>query len=132
MRSALFWMLLPLRRYRQFSGRSCRKEFMFFQLFALVFLVTWSFIFGFINGYFRLPWSNIVFAIFIGAVMLSIAIPGVALMVRRLHDHDRSARWLAIGLLPVVGAAGVLFFLLQRGTVGPNRYGPDPLAEGAA
>jgi uncharacterized membrane protein YhaH (DUF805 family) len=77
---------------------------------------------------------------------------GLALGAKRLHDRDKSAWWLLVFYLaPAVlqnvadqaGGAGWLLSLLAfainiwmivelgflRGTVGPNRYGPDPLAQ---
>lgn len=53
----------------------------------------------------------------------------IAADVRRYHDRDKSGWWVFIVLVPVVGAAWLFVecgFLL--GTVGPNRFGPDPLA----
>jgi len=54
--------------------------------------------------------------------------PTLALVVKRLHDHDRSGWFVFIGLIPVVGTlilAVMVGFL--KGTGGPNRFGPDPL-----
>ena len=48
---------------------------------------------------------------------------------QRLHDRDYSARWLAIGLLPVLGAAWLLWQFCRRGASSDNRWGPDPLRE---
>ena len=53
----------------------------------------------------------------------------IATDVRRFHDRDKSGWWVFIVLIPVVGAAWLLIecgFL--PGTIGPNRFGPDPLA----
>jgi uncharacterized membrane protein YhaH (DUF805 family) len=53
---------------------------------------------------------------------------GLVLSVKRWHDRNKSGRWVLINLVPVVGwlwhfiECGVL-----RGTVGPNRFGQDPL-----
>jgi uncharacterized membrane protein YhaH (DUF805 family) len=47
--------------------------------------------------------------------------------VRRLHDLDRTGWWYLLILIPVLGALVLLFFFVQRGTVGGNRFGPDPL-----
>jgi uncharacterized membrane protein YhaH (DUF805 family) len=50
-----------------------------------------------------------------------------ALLVRRWHDRGRSAAWLLVLLLPILGPlwTGLQLGLL-RGTRGENRYGPDP------
>jgi uncharacterized membrane protein YhaH (DUF805 family) len=53
---------------------------------------------------------------------------GLVVTVRRLHDRNKSGRWVLVNLVPVVGWLWTLIecgFL--RGTTGPNRFGQDPL-----
>jgi uncharacterized membrane protein YhaH (DUF805 family) len=48
--------------------------------------------------------------------------------VKRWHDRNKSGRWVLVNLVPVIGWLWQLIecgFL--RGTVGPNRFGQDPL-----
>ncbi len=63
-----------------------------------------------------------------GVVSLLLLWPSVAISVKRWHDRDKSAWWVLVGLIPVIGG---LWLLIEngmlRGTPGPNRYGPDPL-----
>jgi uncharacterized membrane protein YhaH (DUF805 family) len=48
---------------------------------------------------------------------------------RRLHDRDKSAAWLLLLLLPLLGPAWLLLELfLLRGSPGANRHGTDPRA----
>ncbi|WP_426060406.1 DUF805 domain-containing protein [Hymenobacter sp. B1770] len=50
----------------------------------------------------------------------------VVQMLRRLHDLGLSAWWLLVILFPLgnyVMGAGLQFV---QGTIGPNRFGPDP------
>jgi uncharacterized membrane protein YhaH (DUF805 family) len=52
--------------------------------------------------------------------------------VKRLHDIDLRGWWLLLALLPVANliiGSGMQFV---PGTLGPNRFGPDPKAEQAA
>jgi uncharacterized membrane protein YhaH (DUF805 family) len=59
--------------------------------------------------------------------------PALAVSVKRWHDRDKSGWWTLVNLIPIVGSIWALIetgFL--RGTEGPNRFGPDPLAQGAA
>ena len=52
----------------------------------------------------------------------------LALSAKRYHDLGRSAAWLLLLAIPLVGVAWVAFELgFRRGTRGENRYGPDPL-----
>ena len=52
----------------------------------------------------------------------------IAIGVKRWHDRDKSGRWILIGLIPVIGPIWTLIEAgCLPGTVGPNKYGPDPL-----
>jgi uncharacterized membrane protein YhaH (DUF805 family) len=62
--------------------------------------------------------------------------PGAALFTKRWHDRNRSAWWFAGLLIPFAGIAVLAWLLVEvwflKGTSGPNRFGPDPLAAGPA
>ena len=63
-------------------------------------------------------------------VGLGVIWPGIAISGKRWHDRDKSAWWILIGLLPVIGT--IWSFVengFLRGTAGPNRFGPDPLSQ---
>ena len=48
---------------------------------------------------------------------------------RRFHDRDKSGWWSLSALLPFIGSVWFLTELnYSKGTDGPNKYGPDPLA----
>lgn len=53
--------------------------------------------------------------------------PLLAIEAKRFHDRGKSAVWLLLRLVPI---AGPLWIFIEagcmRGTLGPNRYGPDP------
>ena len=52
----------------------------------------------------------------------------LALCVRRLHDRNYSGGWLLVALVPVAGAAWLVWQLaLRRGLAQGNRWGEDPL-----
>ena len=61
-------------------------------------------------------------------VILVLVYPSIIVLVKRLHDHDKSGWWVLIYLIPI---AGWIWQIVEcgclRGTVGDNRYGPDPL-----
>ena len=60
---------------------------------------------------------------------LAILLPGLAACSRRLHDTGRSAWWILISFIPIVGLIVLIVFLAQKGQTGENRFGPDPKAE---
>jgi uncharacterized membrane protein YhaH (DUF805 family) len=53
---------------------------------------------------------------------------GLAIAAKRWHDRNKSAWWILIAFVPVVGA---IWYLIEcgflKGTTGPNKFGPDPL-----
>lgn len=57
---------------------------------------------------------------------LAILVPSIAVTVRRLHDTGRSAWWLLIALIPILGFILLLLLLAQDGKQGPNQYGANP------
>ena len=58
---------------------------------------------------------------------LALFLPGLAISVRRLHDLDRTGWWLLLLDYDHRGIILLLVWFCMRGTVGSNRFGPDPL-----
>lgn len=127
-------MFQPLRKYAVFSGRARRREFWLFWLFLIGIEIVFSILIGLAGGSITDPTNRFgamsgpaqaLFALY-GLVMLGLLIPSVAVAIRRLHDTNRSAWWILIALLPILGALVLIVFYLLDGTPGPNRFGEDP------
>lgn len=124
-RSAIHWMIEPLRKYATFSGRSRRKEYWYFVLFYVILaVIVGTFDRGF--GLRSLAYGGMGLAG--GLISLVLLLPSLGVTVRRLHDLDRSGWWLLVGLIPIIGGIVMLVWMCSRGTDGGNRFGPDPLA----
>ena len=115
------WMLLPLKRFAEFNGRSRRKEYWMFFLFSILVGIAASAIdiglFGFSiedNG----PVN--------GLVSLALLIPSIAVSVRRLHDTGRSGWWFLLIFAVIIGWIVLLIFFVSDGESGTNQYGLDP------
>ncbi|ATS20582.1 membrane protein [Xanthomonas phaseoli pv. phaseoli] len=124
------WMLLPLKRYADFNGRSRRKEYWMFALMQCLVLFVFGGLFavaalalGNENGPGALAW--LICAVMV-IVCLALIVPGIAVTVRRLHDQDKSGWFYLISLVPYVGAFVLLVFMCVEGTPGPNQYGENP------
>lgn len=59
-------------------------------------------------------------------VALICIVMAIMTMVRRVHDHSMGWNTILIGFIPYVGWAWLGFYLLSKGDIGPNGYGPDP------
>lgn len=127
------WMLMPLRRYADFSGRSRRKEYWMFTLLIFIVLVVLSLVTGGMSSMTD-PGSALggatsgVGSMILGLFYLAILIPALAVQVRRFHDQDKSGWFVLLSFIPVVGALIVLVFMCLEGTRGENRFGQDPKA----
>lgn len=142
----LEWMLMPLRRYADFSGRSRRKEYWSFLLlnFVVYFVCAALMIAG---GFSMAAMTNpgeaasvkapgagfFLGAGIFGIYFLAILIPSIAVTVRRFHDRNMSGwfflLFLVLSLIPFVGflvSLGMLVLMCLEGTRGPNKFGPDP------
>ena len=126
------WMLMPYRRYVDFSGRSQRKEYWMFYLFVMIVYIVLSIIMslgaptmdpatGQLSGGGAM--ATIGFAL-VCVFWLGTFIPALAVSIRRMHDQDRSGWWI---LCPIAN----IIFLFIDGTPGTNRFGPDPKGRGA-
>lgn len=111
-------------KYATFSGRAPRSEFWWFVLFTVLV----NFALGVVDrAIFGIAPDGQPVSILGALFSLAVLLPTIAVGVRRLHDLDRTGWWYLLILIPVLGALVLLFFFVQRGTVGANRFGPDPL-----
>jgi uncharacterized membrane protein YhaH (DUF805 family) len=107
-----------LDKYATFSGRATRSEYWYFFLFLVIVNIVASFLDSIIFG--DMPVLYLI-------ATLALLVPSIAAGVRRLHDTDKSGWWLLVGLIPVIGTIVLIVFFCQRGSVGANQFGPDPL-----
>ncbi|MEO5586611.1 MAG: DUF805 domain-containing protein [Novosphingobium sp.] len=150
----MHWMILPYRRYFEFSGRSRRKEYWWFFVFWVLLTVALGIgaiasIAGSLQGLVQggaQAWAGISGAFWVllavfGLFFLASLIPMIAVQVRRLHDLGVSGWWylayIASGaLLPSIPNAGDglnglvslgwLAWMFFPGTKGANKFGEDP------
>lgn len=130
-------------KYAAFSGRASRSEFWWFILFYFlvvgvlsVFLVVMGALDVSTTG--QMPVGAMIVIGLLAIFVLATIVPYIAVTVRRLHDRNISGWWYAgifvLSLIPFVNIIGsiaslaLLVICCLRGTPGPNKYGPDPLA----
>jgi len=147
------WMILPFKRYAEFSGRSRRMEYWMFTLLNAIVMTVLIFVVlgaGGAAGLFDTTGAATDPSAGVGALFggvglivllyaLAIIVPSIAVTVRRLHDRDMSGWWylgaIVGGMIPFVGiliSLGFLVLMALPGTPGPNRFGPDPKGQGEA
>jgi uncharacterized membrane protein YhaH (DUF805 family) len=123
--------------YANFSGRATRPEYWWWFVFSWIVSVVsnaldrWARV-----GAIESPsYAGVAVGLITGIVALALLIPSWAVLVRRLHDTNRSGWWWLLVFIPIIGWIILIVFLASEGTPGPNRYGPSPsgpLGQGAA
>jgi uncharacterized membrane protein YhaH (DUF805 family) len=116
------------RRYADFNGRSARSEFWYFYLlnigigvvFGLLEVIVLAMSGGQQNA------GSGVISILSDVVSFALVLPGLSVFVRRMHDTNRSGWWYFLALT-IVGIIPLIIWAATRGTIGENRFGPDPL-----
>ncbi len=125
------------KKYATFSGRASRSEFWWFFLFIYVvgiILLVIDGVLGFQigaqevmigNNPTQLPGIGPLGLVWSLATLL----PGIGVMVRRVHDSDKSGWLVLLGYVLTlacgIGAILLLVLALLKSTPGDNKYGPD-------
>ena len=95
-------------KYADFNGRAGRPEFWWFALFC--FLVAAVF--------------NVLRLEMIGMLAnLALLLPSLAVGARRLHDMGKSGWFQLVWLIPFIGWAVMVYWLVQPSVAGANEYG---------
>ena len=110
------WYLAVLKNYAGFSGRARRKEYWTFVLFHVIFSIV-ALILDYLVG---------TVVLFIILYALAVLIPGIAVLVRRLHDVGKSGWWYFISFVPIIGGIWLIVLLFTDSIPGENQYGPNP------
>ena len=128
------WYFKALKQYVGFHGRASRQEYWYFSTISFII----SALLGLVDGSIVAAASDtgIVREIFIPTApgllrniyTLGVLLPTYAVLVRRLHDTDRSAGWFFINLLPLIGSLFFLWFMVEDSDPGRNRFGRNPKA----
>lgn len=130
------WMLMPLRRYADFSGRSRRMEFWMWQVAKILVSIVIGILFvGLAGGAIMAASDDPTRMVAAGGAVLTlwlivmlfwlaILVPDIAVTVRRLHDTNRSGWWILAPVVPY------LFFWVMFGTAASSGVAPQDLMNG--
>jgi len=109
------------RQYACFSGRATRSEYWWFQVFGLIVTIATQAIGIELAAATELL---VLFNIVTSFVSLVLFLPGLAVLVRRLHDMGKSGLNILWGLLPLAGPVILIVYCCQDSQYN-NEYGPS-------
>lgn len=105
-----------LSNYVNFKGRARRREFWHFFLANFIAYLVLSVIEVELGIAYYLTFAFLAF----------IFLPTVSVTVRRFHDIGKSGKYTALYLLLFIGAVMIMYYAVQEGDEGPNKYGESP------
>ena len=112
------------RHYVTFRGRASGSEYWYWTLFVVLLAIVTSILDATLFGVEVLDLDKMAPLNTIATVLTFL--PSLAVSARRLHDIDRTGWWVLIAFTGI-GILVLIYWALQSGTWGPNRYGPSPL-----
>lgn len=126
------YYLKVLQNYSVFTGRARRSEYWFFVLFNIIFAAVAAVLDNLAHTTFKMTTAygqqimpyGYIYALY----ALVVFIPGLAVLVRRLHDTGKSGWYFLIVLIPIIGWIWLLVLLVTDSNPGENKYGPNPKA----
>ena len=108
---------LAFKNYVNFNGRSRRSEYWWFVLFNIIIGIIIIILANLITKY----------LIYLSYIYDLIAfLPGLGLVIRRLHDIGKSGWYIFIGFIPIVGIFILLYFFCLDSENQSNEYGESP------
>lgn len=110
------WLKM-LANFSDFKGRTSREDYWW----AVVGNLIISIVLGLIGGLLGSFGS-----VLVTLISLVLAVPGIALTVRRLHDIGKSGWFVFISLVPLVGVILLIVWLAKVGDEDDNQYGSNP------
>lgn len=130
----MHWMLLALRRYSDFKGRSRRREYWMFLLVVIAAILLAGIVMTVVKGSFRTQAEFATgFTIWAGFAIVPLIVPLIAVTMRRLHDLGLSGWWLLVlpigAAIPAIDALvpfAHLAVMALPGRKGANRFGASP------
>jgi uncharacterized membrane protein YhaH (DUF805 family) len=102
-------------KYADFNGRASRPEFWWFALFC--------FLVGAVFQVLRLEMIGML-------ANLALLLPSLAVGARRLHDMGKSGWFQLVWLIPIIGWAVMVYWLVQPSVAGANEYGESAAQPG--
>jgi uncharacterized membrane protein YhaH (DUF805 family) len=104
-----------------YQDRASRSEFWYFSLIYTILSIP---IYIYENSYD--PTEKNLYIISVICVII-LFLPGIAVQIRRMHDINKSGWFILLNLVPFIGSIIVLVMLIEKGTLGKNRFGEYPL-----
>ena len=121
-----YYLNILTNKYADFSGRARRKEYWMWTLYATLIFILATIMDNMLGLNFELLGQDLDYGwMYVTAGIINF-IPGLSIVVRRLHDIGKSGWFYLIILIPIIGFIWILILLCSDGVTEENKWGTNP------
>lgn len=113
-------------KYSDFNGRARRKEYWMWTLSVTIIFIFAMIMDNLLGLNFELMGQDLGYGWIYLVAGIAHLIPGLAVVVRRLHDVGKSGWFYFIVLIPIIGVLWLLVLLCTDGKKEDNKWGTNP------
>ena len=121
-----FYLDILTNKYADFKGRARRKEYWIWTLYYILILLFAMVLDNVLGLNFELLGQDLGYGWLYVIIGITHLIPGLGIVVRRLHDVGKSGWFYLIILIPLIGFIWILVLFCTDGVKEDNKWGSNP------
>ncbi len=121
-----YYLDILTNKYIDFNGRARRKEYWMWTLYVTLIFILAMILDNMLGLNFELLGEDLGYGWLYLITGIINFIPGLSIVVRRLHDVGKSGWFYLIILIPIIGFIGILILLCSDGDKEENKWGTNP------
>jgi uncharacterized membrane protein YhaH (DUF805 family) len=121
-----YYLDILTNKYADFNGRARRKEYWMWTLYYTIVLLFAMVLDNVLGLNFELFGQDLGYGWLYLTVAITHLIPGLGIVIRRLHDVGKSGWFYLIILIPLIGFIWVLVLFCTDGVKEDNKWGSNP------
>lgn len=121
-----YYLDILTNKYADFNGRARRKEYWMWTLYYTVILLFAIILDNALGLNFELLGQNLGYGWLYVTIGITHLVPGLGIVVRRLHDVGKSGWFYLIILIPLIGFIWILVLFCTDGVKEDNKWGANP------
>ena len=121
-----YYLDILTNKYADFNGRARRKEYWMWTLYYTIVLLFAMVLDNALGLNFELLGQNLGYGWLYVTIGITHLIPGLGIVVRRLHDVGKSGWFYLIILIPLIGFIWIIVLFCTEGVKEDNKWGSNP------
>ena len=121
-----YYLDILTNKYADFNGRARRKEYWMWTLYYTIVLLFAMVLDNVLGLNFELFGQDLGYGWLYVTVAITHLIPGLGIVIRRLHDVGKSGWFYLIILIPLIGFIWILILFCTDGIKEDNKWGSNP------